>query len=112
MQLPQFEAHAGMEERHWWFLGRRHIIQTLLHELVPPSSDRLIIDVGCGTGGLTKFLSSEYRVTGVEPTTEGITAARTRFPQCNFIQGLAPDDVPEFGKADEETPALFGMTVL
>lgn len=89
-----------MEERHWWFLGRRTILKTLLHELLPPSRDRLIIDVGCGTGGVTKFFSDDYTVIGVEPTEEGVTAARGRFPDCRFIQGYAPQDVPEFSKAD------------
>ena len=100
MQLPQFQAHAAMEERHWWFLGRRPILQTLLHEVVPPSSEKLLIDVGCGTGGLTHFFSQEYRVIGVEPTQEGISAACKRFPDCTFVHGVAPDDVPEFGRAD------------
>lgn len=100
MQLAQFQAHAAMEERHWWFLGRRTILRTLLHALVPPSKDKLVIDVGCGTGGVTKFLSNEYTVIGVEPTEEGVTAARNRFPECRFIQGYAPQNVPEFSKAD------------
>lgn len=51
MQLPQFQVHADLEERHWWFLGRRAIFRALLTQAVPPSRDRLILDVGCGTGG-------------------------------------------------------------
>lgn len=89
-----------MEERHWWFLGRRKILQALLHELVPPSKDRLIIDVGSGTGGNTEFLSHEYTVIGVEPTAEGIAFSRKRFPHCTFIHGHAPQDVPQFKDAD------------
>ena len=100
MQLPQFEAHAAMEETHWWFLGRRKILQTLLHELVPPSKNRLVIDVGSGTGGNTEFLSHEYTVIGVEPTAEGIAFSRKRFPQCTFIHGYAPQDVPQLKNAD------------
>lgn len=113
MQLAQFEAHAGMEERHWWFLGRRLILQTLLHELLPPSPDRgrerpllvpaerpLLIDVGSGTGGLTEFLSREYTVIGVEPTADGIEFSRKRFPHCTYIHGYAPQDVPQLREAD------------
>lgn len=100
MQLPQFEAHADMEERHWWFLGRRTILRTLLHELILPSKDRLIVDVGSGTGGLTGFLSREYSVIGVEPTAEGIAFSQKRFPNCTFIHGHAPQDVPQLAEAD------------
>ncbi|TSC59218.1 MAG: SAM-dependent methyltransferase [Candidatus Peregrinibacteria bacterium Greene0416_19] len=118
MQTPQFDVHAACEEHHWWFLGRRAILDALLHELLPPSSvrdydvksrgdhvalreSRLLIDVGCGTGGVTAYLSREYRVIGVEPTEDGFNRARGRFPHCTFVHGYAPKDVAEdFAKAD------------
>ena len=100
MQFAQFEAHAAMEECHWWFLGRRIILEALLRALIPPSKQKLIVDVGSGTGGVTKYLSGTYRVIGVEPTQEGCDFARKRFPDCTFVHGYAPHDVSEFGSAD------------
>jgi len=100
MQYPQFAAHADMEERHWWFLARRHILRTLLHEFFPPSKNIHMIDVGCGTGGLTRVLSQEYTVIGVDPSADAIAFARERFPREKFIHGFAPKDVPDFGRAD------------
>ncbi len=87
-----------MEELHWWFLARRQILLTLLHELIQPHGR--IIDVGCGTGGLTHFLSADYDVTGVEPSEDAIAFARKRFPSQKFIHGVAPKDVPNFSQAD------------
>ena len=95
MQLPQFAAHADMEERHWWFLGRRQILVTLLHELLPPSKSTHLIDVGCGTGGLTKYFSHEYSIVGIDPAKEAIDFAKKKFPECTFIHGHAPNDVQE-----------------
>ncbi len=89
-----------MEERHWWFLARRRILATLLHALLPPSRDTLLIDVGCGTGGLTNFFSKQYTIIGVDPSADAITFARERFPSSTFIHGKAPDDVPDFSRAD------------
>lgn len=101
MQLPQYAAHADMEERHWWFLARRLILATLLHELLPPSKTTRLIDVGCGTGGLTHFLSNEYTVTGIDPSSDAIAFAQKRFPQNSFVHGHAPQDLAdEFHRAD------------
>src|SRR5690606_11962729 len=51
MQLAQFDLHAQIERRHWWFVARRRIIRSLIEAAIPPDQDRLVIDVGCGTGG-------------------------------------------------------------
>lgn len=101
MQLPQFQAHAALEESHWWFLGRRHIIRDLLRTLLPPSQKISLVDVGCGTGGLTAFLSKEYTCIGIDPSSDGIAFARSRFPSSTFIHGYAPENIADtFQKAD------------
>jgi SAM-dependent methyltransferase len=90
-----------MEDTHWWFLARREILQALLHEVVPADARKKLIDVGCGTGGLTNFFSNEYEVTGVEPSDDAIAFAQQKFPTRKFIHGMAPDDVrEEFRSAD------------
>ena len=101
MQLPQFQTHADLEESHWWFLGRRSVIRELLHVLLPPKKQISLIDVGCGTGGLTAFLSDEYTCLGIDPSPDGIAFARKRFPFCTFVHGYAPQDIADtFTRAD------------
>ncbi len=101
MQLPQFQAHSEMEQNHWWFLGRQHILATLLRELLPPSKSTHLIDIGCGTGGLTQYFSGEYSVMGIDPSEDAICFAKQKFPACTFIRGNAPEDVrDELSRAD------------
>ncbi len=101
MDLAQFQVHADLEQKHWWFLGRRHLVATLLHELVPPGQGKKLVDVGCGTGGVTAFFSREYSCTGVDPSPDGIAFAKRRFPECSFVQGNAPEAVKQqIGEAD------------
>jgi len=92
MQLPQFQVHADLEERHWWFLGRRAIFRSLLMQAVPPANDRLILDVGCGTGGNTVAFRDLYTCVGIDPSLDAVTFARQRFPGVEFRHGYAPQD--------------------
>lgn len=55
------------EERHWWYVGMRAIVLSLL----PPGSlpeNPLLLDAGCGTGYNMGWLRQHYgaRVTGLE----------------------------------------------
>lgn len=101
MQLPQFEAHADTEDRHWWFTGRRAILSSLIANLLPPSRQTQIVDIGCGTGGLTAFFSTQYACTGIDPDTDAIRLAREKYPDVRFIHGVPPGDcLPALAEAD------------
>jgi SAM-dependent methyltransferase len=47
-----FETLENVEDRHFWFLGRREVILAALRRAVPDLARRRLFDVGCGTGGL------------------------------------------------------------
>ena len=111
VQLPQFLVHADLENRHWWFLGRRSIFRTLLHHVCPPGQwavrtglpgkAKLLLDVGCGTGGNTAEFSKDYHCIGIETVAEAVKFARDRFPSVEFHKGFAPEDCMELmAKAD------------
>ena len=93
MQLPQFEVHAATEDKHWWFLARREIVSELLKQISPKPEK--IVDVGCGTGGNTAALASEYSCLGIDPIPEAIAFAKEKFPDAEFIQGYAPQDIQD-----------------
>src|SRR5271154_127582 len=50
MLAAQFELHAQIEERHWWFVARRRILADLIANLAPPDPAATVLDVGCGAG--------------------------------------------------------------
>jgi SAM-dependent methyltransferase len=96
MQSPQFQLHAEIEQRHWWFVGRRRIMTGLVKTILPPSPDRLVIDVGCGTGANIAALADHYACVGIDASAEAIHLARERFPQVQFRQGSAPEDLGDW----------------
>src|SRR5262245_19473783 len=95
MQSEQFQLHAQIEERHWWFVARRRILHEIVRAISPPtpSRDSVIIDVGCGTGANLDAFRCDYRCVGVDTSAEGIALAQRRFPETTFICGQSPHDV-------------------
>jgi SAM-dependent methyltransferase len=100
MQSAQFQLHAEIEQRHWWFVGRRRILCRLIKEVLGPAGAATIVDVGCGTGANTAALAHDYRCVGIDTSAEAIELARARFPQVQFLTGMAPANLgPLAGEA-------------
>lgn len=93
MQSAQFQLHAAIEERHWWFVARRQIVRQLIERVVRPAAGATIVDVGCGTGANLGELAADYRCLGIDTSAEAIELARARFPDVRFVAGTAPRDV-------------------
>ena len=87
MQTAQFVLHSRMEERHWWFRARRRIACELIRRVEPPSRERVLVDIGCGTGGNLAALAGEYTCVGYDPSPEAIGLAQKRLPQVRFLSG-------------------------
>jgi SAM-dependent methyltransferase len=98
MQHDQFQLHADIEQRHWWFVARRRILCRLVAEVLPPAADALIVDVGCGTGGNIAALADQYACVGIDTSSEAVELAQQRFPQLRFIVGLAPCDLGDLAR--------------
>jgi SAM-dependent methyltransferase len=91
MQTAQFQLHAEIEKRHWWFVARRSIIRRIVGTILPVGSDALIVDVGCGTGANLALLAKDYPCLGIDVSDEAIGLARLRFPEVDFACGYAPE---------------------
>lgn len=83
---------AALEDRHWWFVGRRRIVATLLQRLRLPSHAE-ILEAGCGTGGNLAMLNQFGRVSALEPDMDALTHAMHK-AHVNLRQGSLPDAIP------------------
>lgn len=109
MHSAQFQLHADIEQQHWWFVARRRIIERLVAEVLPPSPEAIIVDVGCGTGANLAALSERYQCVGIDTSAEAIELAQRRFPKVRFLTGLAPED---FGPWMERARLVLLMDVM
>ena len=101
MKSEQFQLHAEIEERHWWFVARRRIVRRLVEAVLRPNAGHTVIDVGCGTGANIAALADGYRTIGIDTSAEAINLAKQRFPQTDFTCGFAPEDLGvKFAEAD------------
>lgn len=65
MRREIYQRRAKVEARHWWFVGRRRIVDHLIAALGLPA-DATILDAGCGTGGNLAMLARHGRVLAFE----------------------------------------------
>ncbi len=105
MDSSIYHQFYKVEDRHWWFVGRRAIVDGFLGRIfgrgtsgrggrspgeaagpagsapgaVPPhEEERRILDVGCGTGGMLPLLARYGRVTGVDSEPLALEYCRKR----------------------------------
>ncbi|MEZ5307135.1 MAG: class I SAM-dependent methyltransferase [Pyrinomonadaceae bacterium] len=80
MQEHTYAIMDRVEGDHWWFVGRRAILETFLHQLVGDGSgDRpRILDVGCGTGANLEMLSAFGNAEGVDVSKEALDFCRQK----------------------------------
>jgi SAM-dependent methyltransferase len=86
MDISQFDLQAEIEDRHWWFKARREIILSVLRQYVPVHKNKLIVEIGCGTGGNLKFFKEYYQMIGIDISPEAVKYAMQRV-DCKVLLG-------------------------
>jgi SAM-dependent methyltransferase len=99
MSPGAYEEMARLQNRHWWFLGRRQIMRSMLASLDLPGGAR-ILEVGSGTGSNLALLSEFGRVVGLEMSGEAIAFARAQGLEVpgkvQLHLGRCPEDLAMF----------------
>lgn len=67
MAPEAYHALKLLQDRHWWFQGRRQILTTIISQCLPVSAGRPdILEAGCGYGGNLSALAQFGCVHGFE----------------------------------------------
>ena len=72
----EHQTHQA-ENRHWWYRGRRTVLDGVIARLGLPADPR-ILDAGCGSGRFMVELAKLGAVTGVELSDTSVSLARGR----------------------------------
>ena len=79
MKREFYAEYYEIEDRHWWFVGRRRIFLALLdRHLGAGRGGRRVLDVGCGTGTMLGYLSRYGEAQGIDADPEAVRFCRER----------------------------------
>lgn len=78
MDAAAYRQFVELEERHWWFAGRRAIFGALLERELGTRRGLRILDAGCGAGGMLALLSRFGTVSGLDTSEEMAAMCRER----------------------------------
>jgi len=91
MNFEEYEVMYQVEDHHWWYLGMAQITCRVLERFLPRDRSELrILDAGCGTGAVMKYLCQYGEVTGFDFSAEALRfshqRAHTRLAQASVLE--------------------------
>ncbi|MBR8838903.1 MAG: class I SAM-dependent methyltransferase [Stigonema ocellatum SAG 48.90 = DSM 106950] len=92
MEKDFYLQYSAVEDKHWWFVGRRQILDQVIRKLRLPT-DSKILEAGCGTGGNLRMLAHHGNLSAMELDETACQLANER--QVIQVQlGSLPDNIP------------------
>lgn len=117
MQQHTYAIMDRVEDKHWWFVGRRAILESFLGEVIKKLNASLasldadksvraplrILDVGCGTGANLEMLTQFGSAEGVDVSDDALEFCRKK--GLTVQKGLA-ETLPYADETFDVTTAL------
>lgn len=107
MQQHTYAIMDEVEGSHWWFVGRRAILESFLEKIAqslkPNVQSLRILDVGCGTGANIQMLAQYGEAEGVDVSDDALEFCRKKGLKAQ--KGLA-ETLPYADETFELTTAL------
>jgi len=94
-----------LEDRYWWFVGRRGLALRLLKKYAPVPKPE-ILDLGCGTGVVLRELTSWAKPTGFDMSDLALGYCRQR-DQRRLVRG----DGEKLPFQDQAFDAIVGLDI-
>ncbi|MBI2050359.1 MAG: class I SAM-dependent methyltransferase [Parcubacteria group bacterium] len=105
------EAYQLMNEREgafWWHVGMQRIIDAELSRYVPRGQENVILDAGCGTGGVFNLLAQYGRIYGIDQSPAAIAFAEEK----HIAERIALGSITELPYPDAMFAAVTCLDVL
>jgi len=111
MDQQVYEQFDELEEKHWWFLGRRRYLDKIIQQLEFSNNDALeFCEIGAGTGGNLAMLCRYAAVDAVEMN----DSAREKIELKNVVgvNSVQPGHLPNNIPLSKEYDAVFSLDVI
>ncbi len=110
MDREEYQVMYEVEDHHWWYLGMQRITCQILDRLIARNGPRpplKILDAGCGTGAVMKYLTPYGEVTGFDFSVEAL-----RFSQQRGLTRLTQASVIDIPFADRQFDLITSFDVI
>ncbi len=92
MKIEQYHKMALEQNYHWWFEGRKKIINTFIKKFSIHKSSK-ILDIGAGTGSNINILNKYGKLEILEPNDVAINYLQKKNPTLKITKGKCPEDL-------------------
>ena len=123
MERIVYDQMAELDDRHWWYRGRREVLAALIRRIVRPPQDAEILEIGCGTGHNFPMLGAFGHVDALELDDQMRAYAERRLGR-NVMSAPLPElaGVPDRGydligafdvieHIDDDRPAIAAIAI-
>jgi SAM-dependent methyltransferase len=107
MNPEEYEVMFQVEDHHWWYLGMEQITCGLLDTVVGRGRNLRVLDAGCGTGAVMRYLAPYGRVVGFDFSAEAL-----RFCTQRGHERLSQASVLQLPFADNEFDLIVSFDVI
>jgi SAM-dependent methyltransferase len=90
MERGAYDEMRRLEDRHWWFRGKRRMVTPLLAEGLAAAEGATLLDVGCGTGGNLALVEQRFpaaRTLGLDFDAGALGYCRGRRLRAGLLRG-------------------------
>lgn len=103
MDAAEYANLRQVEERHWYYSGKRELVRRWIERARPLHPDDVLLDCGAGTGRFAAELASSCRVLVLDDHEESLRLLRERFPPDQVIALTGPEVPLPDGSVDVVT---------
>ena len=106
METDFYAEYNVLEDRHWWFVGRRQILLRAI-ETWTTVRDGDVLDFGCGTGTMLPYLERFGRVSAVDGDESAVAFCHQR--GRTEVRHLPPGEALPFADASFDLVTSFDV---
>lgn len=93
MENNLYKELYELEEKHWWFIGKKQIVLSMLKKYMENNEENRILDAGCGSGLMLNAMKRFGIPYGMDYSEEAIKYCKLLF-HGDVRQGWLPNNVP------------------